>query len=347
MSVQIRNVILLVLLRAPGVAGQECEILNNPNAENVAELGLSWCPSDVSFQVRAFALQAARAQCAVTTSRPSTPEQIQARKQETRTACEILAGLDVSNCRCPPGLVTPLLRRPVVPLVPASRLPEDFHSKAAQMDAQSCQGQPKGVSCWMELSNQPGCYVWNPYLQLDETVTWAGVCAEGWAQGKGTLKWVGDGGQETAEDTGRLQAGKRHGRWVQRTANGSVQEGPYVEGKRHGVWVWRGPAGAVFEGPYVEGKRHGKWVLRAADGSVQEGPYAEGKRHGKWVLRGANGIVQEGPYVQGKRHGRWVLRDAYENVAEGSYVEGKAPGRVDLRSRAGRIVGSVVFQGSE
>ena len=347
MSVRIRNVILLVLLSAPGVAGEECEILNNPNAENVAELGLTWCRSDVSFQVRAFALQAVRAQCAITTGSSSTPEQIQARKQEIRTACEILSGLDVSNCRCPAGLATPLLRRPIVPSEPASCRPVNFHSKAAKMGAQSCPGQPKGAACWMELSNQPGCFVWNPYLQPDETVTWAGGWAEGRAQGTGTLKWVWDGGQATAEDTGRLQAGKRHGQWVLRTANGSVQEGPYVEGKRHGVWVWRGPAGAVFEGPYVRGKRHGHWVLRAADGSVQEGPYAEGKRHGQWMLRGANGIVQEGPYVQGKRHGRWVLRDAYENVAEGSYVEGKAPGRVELRNRTGRVVGSVVFQGSE
>ena len=324
MSFQIRHVILLVLLSAPGVAGHECEVLNYSNSESVVELGLPWCPSDVSFQVRAFALQAARAQCAITTGRSSTPKQVQARDQEVRTACEILAGLDVSNCRCPPGLSKPLLRRPTVLSAPASLLPEDLNSKTAQIAIQSCQGQPKGAACWMELSNHPGCYVWNPYLQPDETVTWAGVCAEGWAQGTGTLIWVWDEGQETAEDTGRLQAGKRHGQWILRDSNGSVQEGPYVEGKRHG-----------------------QWVLRAADGSVQEGAYAEGKRHGQWVLRGPNGIVQEGPYVEGKRHGPWVLRDAYENVAEGSYVKGKTPGRVDLRNRTGRVVGSVVFGGSE
>ena len=51
-------------------------------------------------------------------------------------------------------------------------LPEEFRSKYAQLErfTQPCTGQPKGAECWIELSNQPGCYVWNPYLQPDETV---------------------------------------------------------------------------------------------------------------------------------------------------------------------------------
>ena len=31
-------------------------------------------------------------------------------------------------------------------------------------DEQTCAGQPKGTECWMELTGQPGCYVWNNYL---------------------------------------------------------------------------------------------------------------------------------------------------------------------------------------
>ena len=29
----------------------------------------------------------------------------------------------------------------------------------------TCAGKAVGASCWMELSNQPGCYLWNPNLQ--------------------------------------------------------------------------------------------------------------------------------------------------------------------------------------
>ena len=34
-----------------------------------------------------------------------------------------------------------------------------------------CVGWPKGTSCWMELTGQPDCHVWNHNLQPDEIVT--------------------------------------------------------------------------------------------------------------------------------------------------------------------------------
>ena len=198
-----------------------------------------------------------------------------------------------------------------------------------------CVGQPKGTSCWMELSNQPGCYVWNPNLQPDETPTWTGECAESLAQGTGTLNWVSESGRSIREETGRLQAGKyRYGQWVERWSSGIVEEGPYVEGKRHGQWVERWPGGAVEEGPYVEGKRHGQWVQRWAR-STREGSYVEGKRHGQWVQRLVNGIVEEGPYVEGEQHGQWVERWPGGAVEEGPYVEGKPHGRWVTRYASG------------
>ena len=47
----------------------------------------------------------------------------------------------------------------------------------------------RDVSCWMELSNHPGCYVWNPVPQPNETVTWTAECAGGMVQGTGTITW--------------------------------------------------------------------------------------------------------------------------------------------------------------
>ncbi len=83
-------------------AGEPCLIPGYPSPPGgVANLGLSWCPATVEFQARAFALLAAGAQCAIATGSASTPEQIQARRQEIKVACERLAALGVSNCRCP------------------------------------------------------------------------------------------------------------------------------------------------------------------------------------------------------------------------------------------------------
>ena len=201
-----------------------------------------------------------------------------------------------------------------------------------------CARQPKSTSCWKELTDQPGCYVWVDYLILNQTVTWTGVCSGGRAQGEGTLKWVWEDGEKTLESTGSLTKGKRHGEWVVRLADGAVHEGPYVEGKRHGQWVFRDAAGGVNKGPYVEGKMHGQWVRRGAGGSVWEGPYVEHKRHGHWVVRSADGTVEEGPIVEGEKRGHWVVRYADGTVHKGPYVEDKRHGQWVVRSADGHVL---------
>ena len=163
----------------------------------------------------------------------------------------------------------------------------------------TCAGQPAGAACWMEISGQPGCYVWNPNPQPGETVTWTGQCAGGFAQGTGTITWVSDGGRET--NTGQKQDGKNSGHWVIRDADGGVQEGPYAGGERHGHWVIRDADGGVQEGPYVDGARHGHWILRLSGGLVVEGPYVNGKENGNWLIRWADGDVDEWLYRDGER----------------------------------------------
>ena len=82
-----------------------CQIPGYPNPPGgVANLGFSWCPANVSLQVRAFALLAAGAQCAIATGSSSTPEQISARRREIKAACDRLAAWGEGNCQCPPSL---------------------------------------------------------------------------------------------------------------------------------------------------------------------------------------------------------------------------------------------------
>ena len=86
-------------------SGPGCMIAGYPSPPGgVANLGFSWCPASVTLQVRSFALQAAGAQCAIATGSSSTPEQINARRQEIKAACDRLAALGAPNCQCPPGL---------------------------------------------------------------------------------------------------------------------------------------------------------------------------------------------------------------------------------------------------
>ena len=117
----------------------------------------------------------------------------------------------------------------------------------------TCADQP-GESCWMEVSQRPGCYVWNPNPQFGETVTWTAECAGGLVQGTGTLRWVHDEGWQT--QTGRMVDGKPDGYLISREEDGTTAEGPYVDGKRNGTFVIRWASGNVEERRYV----NGEWV---------------------------------------------------------------------------------------
>ena len=89
-------------------SGGQCLIPNYPSPPGgVANLGFSWCPASVGIQRRSFALQAAGAQCAIATGSSSTPDQINARRQEIQAACDTLDAMqapDIPTCQCPAGL---------------------------------------------------------------------------------------------------------------------------------------------------------------------------------------------------------------------------------------------------
>ena len=222
----------------------------------------------------------------------------------------------------------------------------------------TCFGKPAGSNCWMALTNQPECYVWNPNLDPNGTMTWSGACSGGFAQGMGTLSgnfFYDDYHipiRRKKEEKGQLQNGKKHGHWVESFIDSTI----YVEGDSpHSL--------SVAEGLYVEGKRHGYWVTHLDSTIYEAGPYMDGKKHGDWVhyfseegqsiynvhigmgyddygivsLPGYGDThheaVSEGPYVSGKRHGDWVVRRYCEVDGngmiikqEGPYVAGKRHG---------------------
>ena len=219
----------------------------------------------------------------------------------------------------------PVAQAPQPQAAPPAAQPAQAPGRPAGISAgDTCAGKSKGSACWLALDNPPGCYLWNHDLQENETATWSGACTGGLAEGAGEIfKVYGSDREGSATATGQLQQGKRHGRWVERDASGTVSEAPYVDGKLHGRWVTRTAGGGMQEGPYVDGKMHGRWVFRTADGTVFEGPIVDGKMHGRWVTRTADGKVLETPYVDGEAHGRAVYLDADGKVLfETNYING-------------------------
>ena len=195
----------------------------------------------------------------------------------------------------------------------------------------TCIGKPEGSRCWIALTDQPECYVWNPILEKDETVTWTGECSDGFAQGMGTLihnyiRWENDDamGRTKTEEIGQLQNGKKHGHWVESftgsttykdTGNKyqslSVAEGPIWRARDTGIGSLIVIRSYMKKAPMWRGKKHGGWIHYFSDGSVEaKGSYVNNERHGHWVVRldDRQEAVSEGLYVNGKMHGRWVRR---------------------------------------
>lgn len=128
---------------------------------------------------------------------------------------------------------------------------------------QTCAGQPVGSECWMHVTNQPGCHLWNPSLAAGATAAWSGECVGGYAQGPGTELWRYDEGQQTAQGT--YADGKPQGNWVIRYGAGDIGAGPYASGQRQGTWTWWFSNGNVEETPYVNGELSGSAIECARD----------------------------------------------------------------------------------
>ena len=79
---------------------------------------------------------------------------------------------------------------------------------------------------WITTANQP-CKVWNAQPQPDQSVTWSGACVDGFASGKGILRWTENGKPDLQYD-GEFKEGKRNGPGVI-TVDGFSVEGVWMD----------------------------------------------------------------------------------------------------------------------
>ena len=115
-------------------------------------------------------------------------------------------------------------------------------------------------SCWMELVDRLGCYLWNPNPRENVTVTWSGGCSNGLAQGNGEVNWYQNDELIQIWET-RLQDGHPDGPFVQRYGDGALEaDGQHMNGEMHGTWTWFLEDVGREVGPYVNDERHGTWT---------------------------------------------------------------------------------------
>jgi len=122
-----------------------------------------------------------------------------------------------------------------------------------------------------------GCQVWDPNPQLDESVVWSGPCANGHADGPGTVKWLK--GNDTIEtDQGEWHDGRQAGRGVQNWPVGRY-EGEVADGLPNGYGVLTFQR-YRYEGQFRDGKPDGIGTLTTENQSLQ-GTWKEGCLQGQ------------------------------------------------------------------
>jgi hypothetical protein len=99
---------------------------------------------------------------------------------------------------------------------------------------------------------QSGCRVWNPSPEPEDSIKWQGPCVNGFADGKGVLRWYSIGNHYETD------------------------EGEFREGKLNGFAILTWTSGRRFEGMWRDQKPNGQGTLRTSDGEVYTGEWRNG-----------------------------------------------------------------------
>jgi hypothetical protein len=116
------------------------------------------------------------------------------------------------------------------------------------------------------IAAKDGCQVWDPNPQLEETVTWSGACANGRAEGTGSVTWV-KSGAEIETDEGEWHGGMQSGKGVQ-TWPGGRYEGDLANGEPNGRGVLTLKK-LRYEGEFRDGRPNGNGSLTAGSDTVR------------------------------------------------------------------------------
>ena len=195
--------------------------------------------------------------------------------------------------------------------------------------------------CYSELSNLPGCHVWNPAkvdlnpipARAEATVADGSPgCAEALLSGHGKVRWqwshheVGTRGHATIEADHR--AGRQHGEGV------FESHGDFVDGSR--TWGGRTEGLVWNDGTIGRSTVVGTGLFHGRVSSRSQGMLDGNLRQGHWSTTSysdTGGVASriEGAYdVDGKETGRWSLTSYHDGElntrTQGRYEAGKREG---------------------
>jgi len=111
-----------------------------------------------------------------------------------------------------------------------------------------------------------GCQVWDASPQLEEAVAWSGSCANGRAEGHGTVQWL-KGNVAIETDQGEWRDGRQAGKGIQSWPAGRY-DGELSDGEPNGRGVLTLQK-LRYEGEFRDGKPNGIGSLTAGGETVQ------------------------------------------------------------------------------
>jgi len=96
--------------------------------------------------------------------------------------------------------------------------------------------------------------------------------------------------------------GRKQGCWLEYPGGYVLSiQGFYVDGMKHGRWVEKWADGTIGSGSYVAGKAYGMWFIEYADGGSANGRLVNNKQHGPWIVHPAFGDARVECYKNGNK----------------------------------------------
>ena len=116
------------------------------------------------------------------------------------------------------------------------------------------------------IKDQKDCKHFNPHPQPEEKLTWSGECKDGYADGKGQIKWDVKG-KLAEEYDGDYVRGRPHGKGSMKShENGQIYTGDWVEGIPTGDGKLVLPDGTTYVGQFLNWRFEGIGELTIPEG---------------------------------------------------------------------------------
>ena len=161
-----------------------------------------------------------------------------------------------------------------------------------------------------------GCKMWNAYPVSNEQVAWTGECVDGYASGKGVMRWILAGKPTAKKYEGEMKKGHFDGKGTLVFTNGDTYDGDFKEGERTGkgkmTWFNRN----TYEGEWKDGLMDGRGTYKWLGGNLYVGDWAKGRQNGRGKFTFINGNWYEGEFkdgfINGRGRYRWSNGDVYD-----------------------------------